>query len=64
MALTKRQAWNYAFGMLKIDGLSPSDTLLALSEKEISGEITLDEIHEQLDLIYKNKNISSGGNQL
>lgn len=40
----KRKAWNYAIGMMQVDGVKPDEEYLELVEKEINGEITLDEM--------------------
>lgn len=40
----KRAAWDYAIGMMQIDGVKPDNEYLELVEKEINGEITLDEM--------------------
>lgn len=37
MAMTKEQAWDYAIGMLKVDGLEPSEDMLEMIEKEKRG---------------------------
>lgn len=45
-------AWDYALGMIKIDGLVPSGAFLELVEKEKNGEITTAEILECLNRKY------------
>ncbi|MBD5403012.1 antitoxin VbhA family protein [bacterium] len=40
----KRKSWNYAIGMMQVDGVKPDAEYLELVEKEINGEITLDEM--------------------
>lgn len=40
----KRAAWDYAIGMMQVDGVKPDAEYLELVEKEINGEITLDEM--------------------
>lgn len=40
----KRDAWDYAIGMMQVDGVKPNQEFLDLVEKEINGEITLDEL--------------------
>lgn len=40
----KREAWDYAIGMMQVDGVKPDQEYLDLVEKEINGEITLDEM--------------------
>ena len=34
------KAWDYAIGIVQIDGIKPSDDFLELVEKEKRGEIT------------------------
>jgi hypothetical protein len=46
--MTKRDAWDYALGICKVDGSEPDAEFLELVEKEIRGEITNDEIHKIL----------------
>jgi hypothetical protein len=48
-------AWDYALGMIKVDGLEPSKEFLELVEKEKNGQITTDEIRRVLDQKYKMK---------
>lgn len=50
--IERKKAWNYALGMIKIDGLTPSKDFLQLVEKEIKGEITPDDIKKYLDKKY------------
>lgn len=55
MAMTKeqkREAWNFAQGMIKVDGLNTSDEMDALIEREIAGEITTTDIKKALDKKY------------
>ena len=40
----KREAWNFVIGMAQVDGVKLNQEYLDLVEKEINGEITLDEI--------------------
>ncbi|WIV12697.1 antitoxin VbhA family protein [Proteiniborus sp. MB09-C3] len=47
------KAWEYALGMIKIDGLEPSKEYLELIEKEKRGEITTDDIRKVLDKKYR-----------
>ena len=49
-------AWEYALGMIKIDGLEPSREFLEYVEKEKKGEITTDDIIKLLDIKYKAEN--------
>jgi hypothetical protein len=50
--MTNEQAWDYAIGIVQIDGIKPSDDFLALAEKEKNGELTGDDIRRVLDKKY------------
>ena len=47
--------WDYALGMIKVDGLEPTPEFLKLVEKEKKGEMTTDDIRKVLDQKYKMK---------
>lgn len=51
--MTNEQAWDYAIGILKVDGLEPSQEMLEMIEKEKRGEMTTDEIRVALLKKYK-----------
>ena len=51
----KYDSWDYALGMIKVDGLTPSPDVLALAERERRGEITTTDIKKYLDKKYKVK---------
>jgi hypothetical protein len=52
----KREAWDFAININQLDGeWIPSDEYKKLVEKEINGEITIDEMIEILDEKYINK---------
>lgn len=51
-SMTKRGAWNYAIGLIKVDGLEPTDDFKELVEKEINGEMTTSDLKEYLDKKY------------
>ena len=53
--MEKQTAWDYALGLIKIDGLTPTSEFLAMVEKEIQGEMTLSEIEFSLNKKYKMK---------
>lgn len=48
----RTRAWDYALGMIKVDGLTPSEDFLKLVEKEKNGELTTDDIREELKRKY------------
>ncbi len=47
--MTNTQAWNYAIGMIKVDGLEPTKEFKEYIEKEKSGEITMEDAKKFLD---------------
>ena len=47
-------AWNYALGLIKVDGLTPSDEFLEMVEMEKRGEITTEEMLEKIKEKYRN----------
>jgi hypothetical protein len=53
--MTSEQAWNYAIGMIKVDGLEPSEDFKQYIEKEKRGEVTMEDAKRFLDKKYKMK---------
>jgi len=53
--MEKQQAWDYALGIIKVDGLEPSKEFLVMAEKEKHGEMTLKDIKLALDAKYRMK---------
>jgi hypothetical protein len=49
------KAWDYAIGIVQVDGIKPSDEFLELVEKEKRGEITNEDIRKALYQKYKVK---------
>ena len=45
--------WHTAIGLQKTDGLTPSDYLVSIANKNINGEITLEEAHDLIEDYYK-----------
>ena len=41
--MTNSQAWDYAIGMIKVDGLEPTEDFKKYIEKEKNGEITMED---------------------
>lgn len=52
LSMTKKGAWDYAIGLIKVDGLEPTDDFKKLVEKEINGEVTTDDLKRYLDKKY------------
>jgi hypothetical protein len=53
--MNKERAWNYAFGLIKVDGLKPTDDFVEMANKEIRGELTLADIEKSLNAKYRMK---------
>jgi hypothetical protein len=51
----KTESWDYALGIIQVDGLTPSDEFLELVEKEKAGEMTTEDMKRVLDKKYKAK---------
>jgi len=47
------EAWEYAIGIVQVEGITPSEDFLALVEKEKNGELTNDDIRNVLLKKYK-----------
>ena len=55
MLVSTDKKWDYAIGMIKVDGLEPSPEMKKLIEQEKHGEITMDDVKKALDRKYKMK---------
>jgi len=53
--MTNTQAWNYAIGMIKVDGLEPTEDFKKYIEKEKNGEASMEDVKKFLDKKYKMK---------
>lgn len=53
--MTNSQAWDYAIGIIKVDGLEPTDDFKEYIEKEKRGEVTMEDVKKYLDKKYKMK---------
>ena len=53
--MTNAEAWNYAIGMIKVDGLEPTPEFKEYIEKEKRGEVTMEDAKRFLDKKYKMK---------
>lgn len=57
MLVREDRAWDYAVGMIKVDGLEPTPEMKKLIEQEKRGEITMEQVREALDQRYKMKKV-------
>lgn len=55
MLVSVDKKWDYALGMIKVDGLEPSPEFKDLIAKEKRGEMTTDDMRKVLDKKYKMK---------
>lgn len=53
--MDNNKAWDFAIGLVQIDGIKPSDYFLELVEKEKKGEITGNDIRRLLTKKYNAK---------
>lgn len=53
--MTNAEAWNYAIGLIKIDGLEPTPEFKQYIEKEKNGELQMEDLKLFLDNRYKIK---------
>ena len=49
----KAQVWKTAIGLQQVDGLKPSDYLIATAKQNIEGDITIEEVKQLIDVYYK-----------
>ena len=47
--------WQTAIGLQQVDGLKPSQYLLDVAQRNIEGDITIDEVRQMLDTYYHSK---------
>ena len=53
--MSNAEAWSYAIGMIKVDGLEPTADFKKFIEKEKKGEATMEDVKQFLDKKYKMK---------
>ena len=51
--MNNTDAWNYAIGMIKVDGLEPTADFKKYIEKEKRGGATMEDVKQFLDKKYK-----------
>lgn len=55
MLVKADKKWDYALGMIQVDGLEPTPEMKKLIAKEKKGEISMEEVKKALDRKYKMK---------
>ena len=53
--MNNSDAWDYAVGMIKVDGLEPTPEMKELIEMEKRGEVSKEEIYNRLNKRYRMK---------
>ena len=53
--ITVKAAWDYAIGMIKVDGLEPTEDFKKYIELEKTGQVTTEDLKQYLDKKYKVK---------
>ena len=53
--ITAEKAWDYAIGMIKVDGLEPTEDFKKYIELEKSGQATTEDLKKYLDKKYRAK---------
>ena len=56
--MTNAQAWDYAVGMIRVDGLEPTPDFKEYIEKEKRGEVDMADVERFLDKKYKVKDLT------
>lgn len=54
--MTTAEAWDYAIGLIKVDGLEPTEDFKKYIELEKAGKATSDDLKRYLDKKYRVKN--------
>ncbi len=49
----KAKVWKTAIGLQQVDGLKPSDYLIATAKKNIDGDISIQEVKQRIDSYYQ-----------
>ncbi len=49
----KAKIWKTAIGLQQVDGLKPSDYLIATARQNIEGDISIEEVKQRIDSYYK-----------
>ena len=53
--MTNTEAWDYAIGMIRVDGLEPTADFKEYIEKEKSGKVTMEDVKRFLDKKFHKK---------
>lgn len=59
----KAKIWKTAIGLQQVDGLKPSDYLIATAKQNIEGHITIDDVKQRIDSYYKQHPVKNSDNR-
>ena len=59
----KAKAWKTAIGLQQVDGLTPSEYLIANARQNIEGEISLEDVKQRIDNYYQQQPLKSAENR-
>ena len=59
----KAKVWKTAIGLQQVDGLKPSDYLIATAKQNIEGDISIDEVKQRIDSYYKESPVTDKKNR-
>ncbi|MCF8254614.1 MAG: Fic family protein [Bacteroidia bacterium] len=59
----KTKVWKTAIGLQQVDGLIPSDYLIAAAKQNIEGDISINEVKQLLDSYYKKNPLKDSENR-
>jgi fido (protein-threonine AMPylation protein) len=61
--IEKAKVWKTAIGLQDVDGLKPSDYLIATARKNIEGDISIEEVKHLIDNYYKQSPLKESDNR-
>jgi len=59
----KAKVWKTAIGLQQVDGLKPSEYLIATAKQNIEGDITIEEVKKRIDSYYKQHSTKTDENR-
>jgi fido (protein-threonine AMPylation protein) len=59
----KAKVWKTAIGLQQVDGLKPSEYLIATAKQNIEGDISIDEVKQRIDSYYEENPVKDAKNR-
>ncbi len=59
----KAKVWKTAIGLQQVDGLKPSEYLIATAKQNIEGDISIDEVKQRIDSYYEESPVKDAKNR-